>query len=68
VKAIGTLFVYTHGLRFRAKARVLHLAITREADGFDYLDNPEAVREHLFPDGLLVWSLAEDVLAAGDAA
>jgi hypothetical protein len=53
----------------RAKARALHLAITREAanDGFhDYMENPEGIREHLFPDGLIAWSL--HVLAAGDAA
>lgn len=55
----------------RAKARVLHLAITREAanDSFhDYMENPEGVREHLYPDGLIAWSLAADVLAVGDAA
>lgn len=55
----------------RAKAMVLHLAITREAanDGFhDYMENPEGVRERLFPDGLIAWSLARDVLATGDAA
>jgi hypothetical protein len=55
----------------RAKARVLHLAITREAaasHAFDYLDDPEGVREHLFSDGLIAWSLAADVLAVGDVA
>jgi hypothetical protein len=35
--------------------------------GFDYLDDPEGVREHLFPDGLIAWSLAADVLAVGGA-
>lgn len=58
----------------RAKARALYLAMIREAamehgfDYFDYLDDPEGVREHLFPDGLIAWSLAQDILAAGDAA
>jgi hypothetical protein len=58
----------------RAKARALYLAMIREAamehgfDYFDYLDDPEGVREHLFPDGLIAWSLARDVLAVGDAA
>jgi hypothetical protein len=54
----------------RAKAKVLYLAITREAanDGFyDYMENPEGVREHLYPDGLIAWSLAADVLAVGGA-
>lgn len=58
----------------RAKVRVLYLAITREAamaHGFDYfehLDDPEGVRKHLFPEGLIAWSIAEDILTVGDAA
>jgi hypothetical protein len=53
----------------QAKARILYPAIIREAsmvhdfDYFDYLDDPGDVREHLYPDGLIAWSIAEDLLA-----
>ena len=56
----------------QAKARILGLAVVREAvwsDGFDeYLEDPAAISHHLRADDRIARSLCHDILALGGAA